>query len=167
MGRRFAQGTDVPVDRTRLELESLLRAYEAQAVAVFTSDDSNAVAFEMRDRRILFKVRLPDRASRAFTHARSNQHNSEKQLSSGAAFNRWEKACRRKWRALLLAIKAKLVAVDEGIETFEEAFLAHVVLPDGQTVGELTRPRIATAYKENRMVPLMPSGAAQLPGPGA
>jgi hypothetical protein len=28
--RRFAQDTDVPIDRTRLELEELLRAYKAR-----------------------------------------------------------------------------------------------------------------------------------------
>jgi hypothetical protein len=164
MARRFAQDTDVPIDRTRLELEALLRAYKARAVAVFTSSDENAVAFEMQERRILFKVRLPDPAGPEFTHSKPGKFHPAKKLSDGAAYNRWDQACRRKWRALLIAIKAKLVAVDEGIETFEEAFLAHVVLPDGQTVGELTRPRIATAYKEQKMVPLMPSGPA-LPPP--
>jgi hypothetical protein len=43
-----------------------------------------------------------------------------------------------------------------------------VVLPDGQTVGEVTRPRIATAYKENTMVPLLPGSAGPaLPPPSS
>jgi hypothetical protein len=58
--------------------------------------------------------------------------------------------------ALLLAVKAKLVAVDDGIETFEEAFMAHVVMPDGRSVGDHIKPRIASAYREHQMVPLLP-----------
>lgn len=53
---------------------------------------------------------------------------------------------RSAWRCLLLAIKSKLQSVESGLETFEEAFLAHVVLSDGMTVYERTAPSIATEY---------------------
>lgn len=39
-------------------------------------------------------------------------------------------------RALALCIKAKLEAVQAGIVTFDEEFLAHFLLPDGKTVGD-------------------------------
>lgn len=32
------------------------------------------------------------------------------------------------------------------------------VMPDGQTVADHVRPRIASAYSENKMVPLLPYG---------
>lgn len=54
---------------------------------------------------------------------------------------------RRLWRCLLLAIKAKLEVVESGIESFEDAFLANIVLPGGQTVSERIRPDIAKAYE--------------------
>ena len=41
---------------------------------------------------------------------------------------------RRRWRCLLLAIKAKLEAVASGISTFEEEFLAHIVTSSGLTI---------------------------------
>ncbi len=53
---------------------------------------------------------------------------------------------RVKWRALLLTVKAKLVSVENGVESFEEAFLAHLVLPGGATVGAKALPAIAEAY---------------------
>jgi hypothetical protein len=43
---------------------------------------------------------------------------------------------RRRWRSLALAIKAKLEVVASGIATFDEEFMAHLVLPDGTTVGD-------------------------------
>ena len=154
-GKKFAESTDVPVSRTRAELEDLLSRYGASATAIFTSRDSAAVAFEMHDRKIVFKLRLPDPQARDFTHTKRGFRPVEER-SAEAARQAWEKACRRKWRALLLAVKAKLVAVDDGIETFEEAFMAHVVMPDGRTVGNHIKPRIAEAYLENKHVPLLP-----------
>jgi hypothetical protein len=68
-----------------------------------------------------------------------------------------QKAQRQKWRALLLCIKAKLEAVESKIETFEEAFLAHVVMPDGKTVGDHTLTAIAVAYEGKDMPPLLPA----------
>ena len=49
--------------------------------------------------------------------------------------NRRVKYARARWRALGLCIKAKLESIASGIETLDEAFLAHVVLDDGHTTG--------------------------------
>lgn len=157
---KFAEGTDVSVDRTRLELEQLLRRYNARATAFFNSAEQAAVCFEMQDRRVMFRLPLPNPKAKEFTHSKPGKNNPERPLSEGAAANRYEAGCRRKWRALLMAIKAKLVAVDEGIESFEDAFMAHVVMPDGQTVADHVRPRIASAYKEGKMQPLLPGPSA-------
>ena len=50
----------------------------------------------------------------------------------------------------------RLESVDSKIETFEEAFLAHVVMPDGQTVAQHALPKIREVYAENKMLPLLP-----------
>lgn len=65
----------------------------------------------------------------------------------------WEQGCRSSWRALLLAIKAKLVSVQSGVESFEEAFLAQLVVrdEDGRSVrfGIRAVKAIAEAYMSN------------------
>jgi hypothetical protein len=43
-------------------------------------------------------------------------------------------------------VKAKLEAVESGITSFEDEFLAHVMLPNGGTVSDLLRPQLAAAY---------------------
>lgn len=44
---------------------------------------------------------------------------------------------RRIWRVLAWNLKARMVAVDEKVETFEEAFLAHLLNPlTGRTIYE-------------------------------
>jgi hypothetical protein len=129
----YAQRTKVPADQSRSEIEKLLRQYKAGAVAVYTSDDKVAIAFEMRDRRIMFRVTMAKGEDQRAAQLR-----------------------RQRWRSLLLTIKAKLTSVEDGIETFEEAFLAHIVMPDGSTVGENVQPRIAAAYSDGKMIPLLP-----------
>lgn len=64
---------------------------------------------------------------------------------------------RRKWRALSLAIKAKLESVRSGIATFEEEFLPHIVMPDGRRVIEWVAPQIEAAYQTGKM-PLLTGG---------
>ena len=58
-------------------------------------------------------------------------------------------------RALALTIKAKLEAVECGITIFDEEFLAHIVLPNGRTMGELYVPQIEHVYETKEMPPLL------------
>lgn len=62
--------------------------------------------------------------------------------SDDAAEKAWEQATRQRWRALHLVVKAKLEAVESGITVFDDEFLAHIVLPDGGTVGRWMRLRV-------------------------
>jgi len=64
-----------------------------------------------------------------------------------------------------LVIKAKLEAVESGISVFEDEFMANIVMPDGRTVSEHVRPRIATAYESGEMPPLLPDYSADRPEP--
>lgn len=69
-----------------------------------------------------------------------------------------DKKARSNWRALLLIIKAKLVAVDAGIVTFEEEFLAQIMLPTGETVGDWIVPQIERSYETGDMPLALPGG---------
>ena len=44
-----------------------------------------------------------------------------------------EQEARRIWRVIAWNLKARLVAVEEGVETFAEAFLAHILDPRTNT----------------------------------
>lgn len=154
---RYAANTEVSSDRSRSEIEKILKRYGATSFAYMSANDRAVIAFEARNRRVVFTLPLPDLNAREFTHS------SRGPRSASVAGAAWEQACRQRWRALALAIKAKLEAVDCGITTFEDEFLAHIQLPDGQTVGQHIKDRIAIAYRDNAMVPLLlgPSPSTQ------
>ena len=77
------------------------------------------------------------------------------QRTETAAFAEWQQACRQRWRALALVIKAKLEAVETGIATFEQEFLAYIVLPNGQSVGDTAIPAIEAAAAGKDLPPLL------------
>jgi hypothetical protein len=52
---------------------------------------------------------------------------------------------------LLLVIKAKLESVENHIATFEEEFLANIVMPNDRVVGDLVAPLIERAYESGAM----------------
>lgn len=156
---RYAERTEVTSDRSRAEIERILRRYGATAFAYGWTDTDATVMFEMANRRVRFRLPLPNRLDRIFTHTPGKGM----RRSDEAAEREWEQAQRQRWRALALVIKAKLEAVDAGITTVEQEFLAHIVLPDSSTVGEWAAPQLAAAYASSLMPSLMPgssSGAA-------
>ena len=110
----YARRTMVAPERTRWEIEALLKKAGASHFG-YTSEPGKAqIAFASSNRRIKFAISLPTTAAS-------------------------EAEERRRWRSLLLSIKGKLVGIEDGVKTFEEAFLAHVVTDSGMTVMEAVR----------------------------
>lgn len=77
-----------------------------------------------------------------------------KRRTGGALTDALDKAERQRWRALLLLVAGKFEAVESGIVTFEDEFLAHTVLPSGHTLSQELQPQIATANEEGAVRPL-------------
>lgn len=150
----FAERTEVPIAKTKGEIDGLLRKHRATGFGTFEEADRALIVFQMKDRRIRFDLPLPKASDRRFTVAPNHR-----QRSAGAATAAWEQACRSRWRALFLCIKAKLESIESGIETFDDAFLAHIQMPDGRTVGEHVKPNVAIAYQGGDMKNLLPSPA--------
>ena len=143
---RYAAQTDVPADRSRAEIERTLQRYGAVSFMYGWEGRRALVSFRAHDRMIRFELPLPDREDPAFTVTPTGRQRSEPQVLKA-----WEQATRQAWRALALAIKAKLEVVEAEIATFEEEFLAHIVLPDGTTVGQRALPTVAEAYESGAM----------------
>lgn len=154
----YAADTSVSVERSRGEIERLLQRYGASQFASGWDNESAHLGFVVEQRTIRFVLPLPDRTAEEFqkTPGRGRQR------SQVEAERAWEQACRARWRALLLVIKAKLEAAACGISTIEDEFLAWTVLPGsrGRTVGEELRPLIAERIATGKHVPLLLGGGA-------
>jgi hypothetical protein len=140
----YAERTDVPVEKSQLEIRRLLEKYKATGFVFGEQAGIGVVMFEMQLRRVRFNLPM---ALYEITKVRGKTF-----LMSKVQV---EQENRRLWRCLLLAIKAKMESVESGITTFEEEFLAHIVLPGGQTMGQVAAPQIAQSYKDGKMPPLL------------
>ena len=157
---RYAEGTEVSSEKSRSEIERTLTRYGADQFMYGWQENSAVVAFRKDGRMIRFILPLPDRNDDAFWLYRQGTSTFRRVESEGV--KRYEQAVRQKWRALALVIKAKLEAIESGISTFEDEFMANIVLPGGETVGEWMKPQIAEAYRIGAAPRLLP----MLPAPG-
>jgi hypothetical protein len=160
MAGRYASGTDVTSAKSRTDIEREFERYGAAAFAYGWDSGSATIMFEAEDRRFLLRIPLPDPKAPEFTMSSHKLSYMRYPLAPDAARKRYEQAVRQRWRAVLLIVKAKLEAVASGITTLEQEFYAHILLPDGSTVGESTRAAIAMAYRDEQMPALLPGSAA-------
>lgn len=143
---RFAANTSVDSGASRAEIERTLRRYGCDEFGYMSSRDQAVILFTLHSRRVKFVLPLPGAEDEEF-----NVTATGRVRSSSAAAEAWEQAVRQRWRALALCVKAKLEAVEAGIETYDQAFLAHFVLPSGETVSERILPELDEAWQGRRL----------------
>lgn len=144
--------TNVAVERSQAEIRKLLQRFDVERLAFGEERDEDnrrwvAVTFEAR--RLGVRMRVPLKAI--------NEHDVRaktlRSRTKGVVDIRNEMYAqeeRRIWRVLAWNLKARLVAVEEGLESFEEAFLPHLIDPRTNR----------TIYEH-----LAQDGRVELPGP--
>lgn len=160
---KFAEGTKVRPEKSRMEIEQVLKRYGATGFGSAWDEAGARIMFAAHGRRVRFAIPMPP------LHNMKPKKGSEPPRWLYWDADRRAKWCedkrelevRRRWRALLLVIKAKLEVVQSEISTFESEFLAHIVLPNGQTVGDTLTPQLDTTYKTGKMPPMLGAGESQ------
>lgn len=152
--KKYAEGTRVPVNRSRDQIEHELGRHGATAFAYIKNADRSAIAFELGGRHIVISVPMP--TPEAAVEEATRAARARRKGPPGNAAEALEYAAQQRWRALLLLVKAKLEAVASGIVTLEEEFLANTVMPNGQTMGQWALPQVEQAYRTGRMPPMLP-----------
>ncbi len=144
----FAAKTEVSSDKSRAEIERMLLNSGASEFAYMTSREQCIIVFTMKTVRYRFTLPLPDRDAFGTTP------NRRRQRTTAAKEQAYEQSVRSKWRSLALAIKARLVSVEDGIDTFEEAFMSKIVIPGvNKTAGEYMLPQIEECYLSSKPMP--------------
>lgn len=152
MSTRYTENTKVSIESTRQEIEDFLRRKGATnfgCIRNMTCDRWFSLSFK-RDRFVRFVIPLSSSSDRKFNTTPSGKYLRTAESKRKA----WEQDCKQRWRALLLYIKAKMEAVEIGISHFDEEFLAHIILPDGQTVAEVIAPAIEEGYRGGKNLPV-------------
>lgn len=147
---RYAERTTVAKDQSLAEIERTLTRYGATGFMYGWSGDQVMIGFVIRNRQMKLSIPLPARNSREFTH------HSRGMRTQNAAQEVYDQAVRQRWRALALYVKATLEAVEAGIISMEDAFLAYTALPGGGTVGQWLQPQMQEVLTTGGLPPLLP-----------
>ena len=146
MSKTYASGSGVPVSRSRQHLEQLLVAHGAEGFAYGWTAEADRVEFVWQGQRVRFTLPRPKREKFALTP--SGLVRSDKQIQAAT-----DAEDRRRWRGLLLVVRAKIEAVESGIAVFEEEFLAFIVMPNDRTVGEILLPQLQDGTIARKLLP--------------
>lgn len=137
---KYAAKTDVATDRSRAEIERDLVRFGASGFTYGWQGERAMIEFIYENKKIRFTLQMPGKNE--FQETSSGRQRRSERLVLEA----WEQAKKQRWRSLALIVKAKLVAVADGIKTFEHEFGMDIVMPDDRTVGEHVLPVIEQAY---------------------
>ena len=130
----YAENTTVSVAKSRIEIEELIRKHGAGQFISGYSGNKVMIGFTAAGRQVRFLIEIPP----------------------GKTDKQSEQLERQRWRALLLVIRAKFEAIESGVSCFDDEFMAHIVLPNGQTAGDWALPQIEAAYRSGQMPALLP-----------
>ena len=146
----YAKTTEVPIERSKMEIEQVLRRYGADQFLSGWDQERTYIGFRIEGRQVKLTISMPNYNDFRLTPKTKESRTPTAQKAA------WEQGCRQRMRALLLVIKAKLEAVELGITTVESEFLANIMLPDGRTVGTWAGPQLEAAYGRGTMPALLP-----------
>lgn len=147
----YAENTTVSVERSRLEIEKLLRKAGAQQYISGWDEEQGLGRIQcvLDGLYLRFNVFRPNPEAFAKTE-RGRKRDKERQAKALAQEER------RRWRGLLLIIKAKLELVETGQSTTQREFMADILLPDQTTIGDWADGQIKKIYATGKMPRLLP-----------
>ena len=159
---RFADSTDVPVEKTRAELDQLLSKAGATQRASYEDEETGVAAIQFRLAGRMVRLEVKTKPASSFDRKDWQAVNGASDKSPGHQAKRQEwrikqaaQAARASWRRLLLICKAKLEMIADGGSTLEREFLADVLLPDGRTVHQALSEQLARSYETGGMPKLL------------
>ena len=165
MTQRYASKTTVSSDRSKAEIEQLLRRYGADQFLQGWEARLGIIGFRINGYQVRMLLPLPDPEDFRYYDRKTSYATRQVQRAPAAAQKAYEQAERQAWRALVLVIKAKLEAVEAGITSIEQEFLPNMVLPDNSTVGETMLPRLREIITSGHLPPMLPAANPIALGP--
>lgn len=137
MTTKYAQGTSVPVERSIAELKRICEKYGASNFGFLQSDSAAAVFFKFDNRMYRMDLHF--------------QSPSKTVGISSTEIKKMKAEERRKWRVLILTIKAMFVSIESEVFDSCTLFQPFTLLPDNTVIGERMNPQIEQAYQTGRM----------------
>lgn len=153
--RKYAEGTEVSIGRSRDEIENTLERFGASGQLWLRDNEREVVTigFKCEERTYKFTIRLPPLGDFRTTPS------GRWERTDIQAKNAQDAETRRRFRSLANYIKAILDAIDTGIIEAEEALMPYLVLHSGETVYERVQLQLKDGFSVD-LSRVLPEGKA-------
>ena len=131
------QNTTIAPEKSQADITKILRKYSIYEVQHTNQKESFSVAFkvELPEISIPLMIRIDVPYSQKDDKYDKNGYKKQRIL----------------YRSLFYYVKALLNAWDNGLKTFTEIFMPHLVLPNGRTIEQTLLPQLQKAIAENKI----------------
>lgn len=151
--RRYAEGTSVGIDRTISEIQKLVKAHKATSWRYEEVDDVTpayrTISFVLQGRLIRFTVEEAPLSE--FKRTPTGLLRTDASMVKVA-----DEENRRRWRAVLLYVKASIEAMYSGVPQLRHALLPYVVMEDDESVGDKVEAQFAEQERRREIHMLPP-----------
>lgn len=157
--KKFAAGTRVAALSTVEQIKALLKKHGCTRTGEISDENSVNIFFEKPDsdgttRSYRYTLYLPSANPETLKQAIANAGHTTRPRTAEEGR---EREVDRLHRALLMMIKGRLVGVESGIESMEQAFYSNMIVsPDGKTIYEKTNEDVTEGYRTGKMPALLP-----------
>lgn len=152
MARAYAQGTSVPVERSMMELRrTIVQRYKCTGFQLVEEGSRCGVGFVYKGRPVRIVMNLPSQNEKRFRLTPTGRERGSDDL----IYKAWDDECRRIWRALNLAVLAKLELVENGVE-FEKEFMPYLLTSDNRVVADYALKEIVKKLDSGQAPSLLP-----------
>jgi hypothetical protein len=120
---RYAEGTGVSVESSRGEISGILAKHGVQRMGWFTEPERDVLQFELGGHGYRIEIIRP--TVKDIYRMFPNHRDTDAKVAQ-----EW----RRRWRATVLLLKAKLEFADGETSTVERELMPYMLLSDGRTL---------------------------------
>jgi hypothetical protein len=129
---RYAEGTTVTVENSRGEITGILAKHGVERMAWGTGPEGDRLEFQLGGRHYRFEIAKPTEADVQAMWRKDGKGVYRVTDWGPKVAAEW----RRRWRANVLLIKAKLEFAEGGDTTLEREFLPYMIVAGGTTLGD-------------------------------
>jgi len=135
VSKRYAEGTTVTVDSSRGEISGILAKHGVVRQGWASEPERDVLQFEMEGHVYRFTIERPT-AKTLYEQWKADGDRSVSQLKYLPNDNQVAAEWRRRWRANVLLLKAKLEFASGDATTVVRELMPYAVLIDGRTLEE-------------------------------
>lgn len=131
---RYAEGTTVTVSQSRGDITGILAKHGVETMAWGSNPKGDYLAFELAGHS--FRLDIVKPTAQGLWERWKAEGKGERTLKYLPSDAQVEAEWRRRWRATVLLLKAKLEFADGETSTIDQELMPYLLLRDGTTLGQ-------------------------------